>query len=133
MLKLTSALSIFTWTSLLVGCTLDVWFRSSDVAVYLVGLVLSVAAIILSLTMLVQNRPFFLGLMFLISLLGILPGLLGVAAVFRCISVASGPGFDGPVRALDWLFAASLSLMLVPPINWAILWRDYRHDAALNI
>jgi hypothetical protein len=133
MLRLTTALSIVPWASLLIGCTLALWFGFSDLAIYTAGLILNVTAVILSLTMLVRNQPFVLGLMFLISILGILPGLLGVAAIFRCIAAGFGSGSDGSAKAVDWLFAVSLTLMLVTPINWAILWRGYRHDAALNI
>ena len=133
MLRLTSVLSILTWASLLLACTLALWSGFSGTAIYIGALVLGVIAIFLSLAMLIRNRAFFVGPMFLISLFGVVPGLLGVAAIFRCLAVAFGAGFDGGGSALDCLFALSLSLMLVPPINWAILWRDHRHDTALNI
>jgi hypothetical protein len=127
MLRLTSVLSIVTWAALLVGCALALWFGSSDALFYIAGLVLGTTVIILSLTILVRNQPVFLGLMFFLSLFGLLPGLYGVAGIFWCIAMGSA------ATPLEWCFAVSLALMLVPPFNWATLWRDYRHDIALDI
>ncbi|HEY2710879.1 MAG TPA: hypothetical protein VGI60_00050 [Chthoniobacterales bacterium] len=124
MLRLISALSIVTWASLFVESLSALW--QSRAIIYGITVGISAIAIVLSTVMLAQNRPFLLGLAPFLSVLGLLPGLSGLAALFYCIG---GP----PARSIDWFSSISLALMLVPPFNWAILWRDYRHDIALNI
>ena len=129
MLRVTSALSVVTWASLLVGLAWVLW--QSGAFVYGLALAVCVLAIALSATMLVRNRPFLLGTMLSVSILGLLPGLWGVLLLFYCIGVTFGS--STPARPVEWFFAIILGLMLLPPINWAILWRDHRHDIALNI
>jgi hypothetical protein len=129
MLRLTSALSVATWASLFVG--LAGALRISGEFVFWLALAISVLAIALSGAMFVRNRPFLLGPMFIVSVLGLLPGLWGLGFLLYCIGVTFGS--SPPATAAEWFFAVALTLMLVPPINWAILWRDYRHAAALNI
>jgi hypothetical protein len=48
---------------------------------------------------------------------------LEIGLFFYCVVASTNP--------IEWFVAISFALML--PFNWAILWRDYRHDIALNI
>ena len=69
---------------------------------------------------------------FFLSLPGIFPGLWEVGFLFYCIAITFGSSLDH-ATAFQWLFAIMLPLLPVLPINWACLWRDYRHYVALNI
>ncbi|HEY2801968.1 MAG TPA: hypothetical protein VGI85_15365 [Chthoniobacterales bacterium] len=130
MLRITSLVSIVTWTTLGVGSALAL--RQFGTAIFGVFAVISVLATIPAVVMLVRNHPFLLGPTLFVSVLGLLPGFWGVALLFYCIGSASGSSIVA-TKPIEWLLAIGLVLMFVPPINWAILWRDYRHDIALNI
>jgi hypothetical protein len=135
MLRATSAVSLVTWLSLLVGLTIVSWplsgLTGADMLLYGIVLLVSAIGVFLSFVMLLRNRPFFLGLSFFISVLGLWPGLVGLGFLFYSVGTLDRPIV--PATPHEWFFAVTLSLMLVPPINWAILWRDYRHDLALRI
>ena len=133
MLRLTSAFSLVTWASLLVGTGVVAWRSPEpDAALYVViVIVLLSTAVALSLIMLLRNRPFLLGLCFLLSVLGIFPGLYGLGLIFYCIGTLDSS--SARATSIEWFFAVTLVLTLALPISWGSLWRDYRHDIALNI
>jgi hypothetical protein len=130
MLRVTCGLSLATWTSLFVGLA---WaLRQSGAFVYCLALAIAIFAIALSAMMLLRNRPLLLGPMFIVSVLGLLPGLWGLGLLLFCVGATFGSSLR-PAMATEWFFAVALTLMLVPPINWAILWRDHRHEIASKI
>jgi len=132
MLRLTSAFSLVTWASLLVGTVVLAWRSTGpDAVLYVVIVLLSATAVALSFVMLLRNRPFLLGLCFFLSVLGILPGLGGIGLLFSCIGTLDSSSTRA--TSVEWFFAATLALMLALPVSWGSLWRDYRHDIALNI
>jgi hypothetical protein len=104
----------------------------SDAGLFVGLWLVSAAMIALSAVALTRNRPFLLGVCFFLSLLGIFPGLWGVGFLFYCIAITFGSSTDH-ATVFQWFCAAMLPLLLVLPIHWASLWRDYRHDIALNI
>lgn len=133
MLRLTSALSVVTWTCVLVGAVGAGWpLTGTDGGFFSGVLLVSGVMIALSSVVLARNRLFLPGLCFFLSLVGILPGLWGVGFLFYCIAITFGSSGDH-ATFFQWLFALILPLLLVLPINWASLWRDYRHEIALNI
>jgi hypothetical protein len=132
-LRLVSALAIGTSVSILVGATVVFWPLPgpSEVIQYGVVLVATVCAITLSSVMLIRNRPFFVGLSFLLSIAGALVfGLVGVGVLVYCVLSLLAPGSFIPPSRIEWFFGVNNAIMAALPICWAFIWRDYRNHMA---
>jgi hypothetical protein len=131
MLRATSILSILTWSSILVGATVVMWpiARPSYKLQYAVVLVFALSTTVLSTVMLIRNRPFCLGVSFLLSVAGgIVFGIVGVGVFVYCILSVLAPGSFTRPSGVEWFYGVNNAIMLALPICWAFLWRDHRNN-----
>lgn len=135
MLRVTSALTVVTWAPLLIGMIVVLspltTPSTGDTIMSGTVLVIGVTATALASGTLLHNRPFCVGLSFLISILaGMAFGLVGIGLLLYCTIFTLNPSPYTNITAGEWFFGLNNATMAALPICWAFLWRDYRHEVA---